>query len=681
MSKKKSSQKKSVQNTAQSAATTDKQKIFSPDFAFKVLLLIVALLPLSVGNIFGITFVAEPLTSIRLFALTTGIATVGIIWTVCLYRNQIPARLHLTFWLLALWAFLSFASSFSANSPFGAFFGDFDNIFGFLTYLGLIALFIMTVQLVSDQKKLISLSSAIIFSGVGVALIAWIQRLSGFDPLTGMSLSTSNGLSYYLTRGTGTLGNPDFLGHALLLPAILALAFFALSFEKKDKIIYGASFFIISGAIVGSATRGALIALLIAGIFFLAFGAWKRYPVKLPALLFALSLVLAFIIAIPISLQANDSIVERFFGAPSTQASEQISEDDHRSSTSLGGRLPLWREVFEIVKADPLLGIGPANTMHGWRLYRSAESLSIGSGATMTDAHNLILELLATVGIPATLAATLFLFAVLYLAVKTNIESPKAEEDQAPRGRITHLAWTAGLVAFMVSMLTSMTTLTWMTLFFVNLAILISPHTKKIDLRYPLQRERGFIRIASVVGVIASIIFASYGTLVMLSNTVQATASKAKDPLARLDTAAKITPFNLSQGDYVAKQHQQLALNTNADLQLRLSSINKAIEIYKSILQKSPQSYDPYYGLALSYYIKAEFTGDAADIARGHEYSAKGLKLYPAALDLRTAAATAYNSMGRYEEAYDMLKGWVGYDLKNQRAEDSFKIAADNIKK
>lgn len=681
MSKKKSSQKQPAQSSAQSKATSNKLEIFSPDFAFKVLLLIVALLPFSVGNIFGINFVAEPGTTIRLFTLTTGIATVGIIWTVCLYRNQIPARLHISFWLLAIWAFLSFISSLHARSPLGAFFGDFDNIFGFLTYLGLIALFIMTVQLVSDQKKLISLSSVVVFSGVGVALIAWFQRLTGFDPLTNMSLSAANGLSYYLTRGTGTLGNPDFLGHALLLPAILALAFIAMSSEKKAELIYGASFFIISGAIIGSATRGAVIALIVAGVFFLAFGAWKRYPIKLPVLLFALSLILTFLIAIPISLQANDSIIERFFGASAPQTSEQVTEGDHQSTASLGGRLPLWGDVFEIVKADPLVGIGPANTMHGWRLHRSAESLALGSGATMTDAHNLILELLATVGIPATLAATLFLLAILYLSLKTNVTSPKAEEDSVPRGRITHLAWTAGLIAFMVSMLTSMTTLTWMTLFFVNLAILISPHTKKIDLRYPLQRERSFIRFAAVVGVVASIVFASYGTLLMLSNTIQMSAGSTKDPIAQLDIAMKTAPFNLNQADTIAKYNLQVALSNDSNSSLKLTSINRAIEIYEGLLKKTPNVYDSYYGLAISYYIRYELTRNPVDAARGHEYTTQGLKLYPAALDLRAAAATAYNSAERYEEAYDMLKDWVGYDRNNKLAEDNFKLAAENIKK
>lgn len=668
------------------------EKFFSPQLAFSILLFVVGAVPVAVGNFWGTTFVADPIVSVRIFVLCVGMAITGLSWIGCLIRNCIPARLHNFFWLLAAFVILSFVSSVTATSPYAAFFGGLDNPFGFFTYLSLIALFILTNQLIKDQAHLLRLSKVVLFSGVAVAAIAWIQRITSFDPITGFTIETAGPTGFFITRGMGTLANPDFLGHFLLVPALLALAFFSFSSTQKDRLIYAASFFLTAGAIIGSATRGAILALLIGLVFYFAMSVLKRYEFKLGLILVVATLALSFVIAIPISARTDDSILRRtpFLSSlveapkapaaspenPENNAALAEAEEAHLGSGNFGGRLPMWQTVLEIVKADPLFGIGPANTMNGWRLNRTAESLVLGSGAIMTDAHNLILELFATVGIPATLCAAAFLLGVFYLALRTDLKALRLEENSQPRGRILHLSWTASLITLMVSMLTNMSTLPWMSLLFINLAVSLSPHMREVDISYPLQRERNLIKTASVIGLIASFTFFIFGTLYFTSSLVNASAIGAKDPLARLRLATKFAPFNLNQMDYVARRHQIFASKTSAPDAEKLEAINHSIALYEDVLKKAPRSYDPYYGLALAHYIKSELGVDPGpELAKGHEYTRKGLLLYPAALDLRNAAAIALNSVGRYQEAYDMLKDWVGFDKANTGVEDTFKAA------
>lgn len=650
------------------------EKFFQARTSLIIICVTIALLPFAITSFCGVTFANNPLTTLRVLVLSAGVLLAALSWVGAVIKKEVSIKLGSALYLLLALFLLIVLSSIFAISPIEAIFGGFDNPIGLLSYLCLLALTFLATQLIRGRDDLILLSKTIVFSMLVPALIAFASRIIGYDPISNLSLFDAGENAYLITRGVGTFGNPDFLGHTLVLPSILALGFFASAKEIKSRLIYGLSFFALSSNLIISATRGAILAFLVGAAFFLIVLAVKRAGALKSSALVLGSIIIALAIAIPISAKVHDPILPRLFGSAPAEVVTQTTEGQS-TLQNLGGRTIFWKDIPKMVKAKPLFGAGPANYMNAWHLKRSKASLAVGAQATMTDAHNLILDMAVNLGLPATIVAIAL---ALWVLIPQLIQSFKlqAHEGRLKIGSGLFLAWSAGLLALLVSSITAMTTLTWFVYLFLSLGVLYAPKVKIIKTS---QEQIGAKRMSLALISSASILLFApliWSLIWLGSNITYASAPEAQYPLDRALQATSRAPFDIYQKSLVARLHVAAATsNTNVNPNAQAALINKAIKLYEEVDRIAPASYEHFEGMAVAYFHLSDIEGDLSFLSKGLEAAEKGLELYPAALALRTVSAEALNDAGRFEDAYKVLDGWAGLDPNLEESQTQFERA------
>jgi len=672
-------------------------------WSWRFFLSVIALAPLALGTFLGgNSWTSNPSAAPRIFLLTALAAVSLILWFVAFIGNKTTLRFNKALWiLLALTALTALSTAFS-KSPVEATFGSYDNPIGLLTYFSLGTMLFLATQLVGGSKEIITLAKTVVYSAGVVAGLAWIQRLSGYDFFTAKTIAQAGQTAYTITRGTSTLGNPDFLGHYLVLPSLLALGLFTVSTSRRDRLIYGALFYIVGGACVSTLTRGAIIGLLFGLIAFIAIAALKKYGWKPLALLVAGTLLLSLAIAVPLSEKSNDSVLARFFGGKQSVRTTAVDQADAVASkiavaahdskqAALGGRLLMWRDTPAMIADSPILGAGPANYARAWQLHRSKATLLYGSEAVMTDAHDLLIQYAVTLGIPAALLALVLAGWALFEAIALISKTPKNVEGKQPgASRVLYAAWACGTAAVLVGSLTAMSTISWLMLLYVALGVLLAPNGREIAATPAPSAKGGTPAHASRTIIIVSVGFlcalnvaaALWGVCwLSASVTYRRALNDTKNTLALLNTAARTAPFDVELNENIAQIWLSGAQNLDPSDSKYLPYLNRARQQYAKNSAQTPYDYAPYAGLATASYMTWEATQKSSDMDSGLSYTRKALALNPGAVSLRGIGGYALNRAGRHQDTVALLKGWTNIDPTNTDANSYYAQAIKALSK
>lgn len=173
-------------------------------------------------------------------------------------------------------------------------------------------------------------------------------------------------------------------------------------------------------ALIMSGTRGAWIALPVAGLALLVFHIFQAQNTATRVRrLFAGLACLVVMIAASVSLPG---IQERW-----KQGQLDISQymDGSNPHTSLGFRLQMWQAALDMWKRDPLLGSGLGD--YGFDLQQLMASGESAIQAHFGEGHSLYFEFLGTTGLLGlfSLMIAMFLYP-LWLALKTQVRDPDA---------------------------------------------------------------------------------------------------------------------------------------------------------------------------------------------------------------------------------------------------------------
>lgn len=115
-------------------------------------------------------------------------------------------------------------------------------------------------------------------------------------------------------------------------------------------------------------------------------------------------------------------------GTREEQVEAPIKSEPDANTGALDVRRGLWGAAITTIGNEPWLGVGANNFSYAYKKYATVANIRLaerGLAADFNDAHNIVLEIAATGGIPAAIALVLMLASVVW-ASKTSISSGDA---------------------------------------------------------------------------------------------------------------------------------------------------------------------------------------------------------------------------------------------------------------
>jgi len=332
----------------------------------------------------------------------------------------------------------AFLSALFAARHDAAFFGAHESEAGLKTALATAGLYFASRSLALDPRHLDRLTRA---AGMALllALLYGFLQMVGLDPFPWTRSATIGAVR----RVPGTLGHANHLGAfiAMMLPLVGRMA--ALARSRRARLFWIALGVLSLPVLAATLSRGAWVAAaagLLAGAV-LALRARSRgaggHGRRVARTLGLTALLLAAFL-VPLVTPLRSELLMRF---------RQIT-DVHAPSTQ--SRVHLWRAGIEMAARHPLLGVGTDGYLGAFPRYRTPEYWNIEWNGVSAKAHDELIQIAATQGLPGLLAAILVIaLAARAILILTRRRESAALDAAAAGGALTAFA-VQGLVGFTV---------------------------------------------------------------------------------------------------------------------------------------------------------------------------------------------------------------------------------------
>jgi O-antigen ligase len=428
-------------------------------------------------------------------------------WALAELLEPRGVRVGWLWWPLGAFLALSTLSAVASPFPQFAYLGKWFHYQGLLTLWAYAGACFLLAQ-VADRRFLLTWVRAGTVAGGLVALYGVLQSF-GIDAANWLAPN------FQLTRSFSTWSNPDFFGGYLLFP----LAFSAAVAGDKDRrwrAVGIATLLVVGYAIVSSLTRAAwLVGFLTAAAMFVLYirrGAhWRR--------VLAISGVVLVAVLVLVTLTSGGALQERLTSAFTAEDS------------GTGGRIQIWRESLPYTFSYPLLGSGPDTFQDG--LYLAKGTLPVPD-----NPHDIVLFLLVTLGVPAT---------VVILGFATGVLVRSRRAAFAPDADGQHMAlaavWVA-TVAHAAYLLAGISMVGSTALLFACLGLLSASAMPRQAIQYRVPLTLIFLTVA-----LAMVCCTGYfGTRALLADHAYLEARLAfragRDEVAPAERAVRLNPLN-----------------------------------------------------------------------------------------------------------------------------------------
>ncbi len=246
-----------------------------------------------------------------------------------------------------------------------------------------------------DRRWTVTLFRAISVGGLTASFYGICQYF-GVDPFLETALYKVQYLGG-IVRPPATMGNAIYFAAWLVPVALIGVGCAATETERGWKVLHAATAALAVVAIFLSGTRGALIAVVVAGAFFLVRAGGEPAAAMRRQFAVAAGVVAVILIAVTFS-PAGEGIRHRLL---------QWQQD-------LGGpRVSVWRESPAILLANPIVGTGPETFGEEYRRIES-EKLSHAYPDFFNETpHNVLIDAACAQGLPG----LLILAAVFWLGI------------------------------------------------------------------------------------------------------------------------------------------------------------------------------------------------------------------------------------------------------------------------
>lgn len=152
---------------------------------------------------------------------------------------------------------------------------------------------------------------------------------------------------------SGMCGNPNFFGSLIVTVLSIVTCNFLIDKEKINykKIVLLVLLFV---ALINSESTGPILTYIIFLIFILVFLRLKKYKIGKRSLILFLTIIVTYLVLIPIN---NNFVVDKY-GNKINKNETSISSIKKTIGSGGNGRLKIWENSLDIVKDNPIFGVG-----------------------------------------------------------------------------------------------------------------------------------------------------------------------------------------------------------------------------------------------------------------------------------------------------------------------------------
>lgn len=297
-------------------------------------------------------------------------------------RPEFRPRLTPLFKAATIFIVILFLADLLSPNPYRAFFSNYERMEGFMMLFHLYLYFVMLVSVFKTKMDWLIFFHVTLFTSLVVAFIGILQKF-------GLRVSLQGGY-----RVDSTIGNPAYLGAYLMFHAWLLLLLLKEFWQKYwIRIFYTLSLVFELVILYFTATRGAILAITVGSIIFLAFLVffWPRiYPQNVRGRnVVATFLILMVLFPIGIWVARDTKFVR------SQQILHRIAAVSLEDTTTKS-RFSIWQMSFQGALERPMLGWGQENYYLVFQKYFDPKLWS--SEPWFDRSHNIIFDWLIHAG-------------------------------------------------------------------------------------------------------------------------------------------------------------------------------------------------------------------------------------------------------------------------------------------
>ncbi len=284
-----------------------------------------------------------------------------------------------------------------------SFWGSLERMGGIFSLLHFWAYFVILISIIRNRADWHKIFKISVFVGFLSILFAYGQRLQ----LGKFFVGWQHG-----DRVIGTIGNPALFAGYLLFILYLALLFLLKKkTDIREKGFYAAVIILGTPVLLMTAVRGAILSffgsLFLLAIFFIFFSKSKGVKAGLLVAIIVLLLLTGFVLS-----NKDEAWVKNISWL---RRITSISLETETAQT----RLWSWNSAIQGWKEKPIFGWGPENfaVLH-MKHFDARHFTGIGSETIWDRAHNILLNILATMGIVGLLSYLSIFFFFFYILIK-----------------------------------------------------------------------------------------------------------------------------------------------------------------------------------------------------------------------------------------------------------------------
>lgn len=358
-----------------------------------------------IGGLFIAPFIPLVVADFLFFPFITGknflfrilVEIIFGLWVIlAIYDKRYRLRKSWIFIFLLAFVVVSAISTIFGENAYRSFWSNYERMEGLITYLHLLAYFLVIASVFRTEKIWKWFFHASLFAAVIVSVYAILQFFG--------KLAVHQGT----VRLDATLGNASYLAVYMLFHIFLAIFYF---FKEKSNYrwIYAGLAVLFSFILYNTATRGTILG-AVGGLFLMAL-IISLLSANRKAKIFALAAILLILASVGVFFAFKSSDLVR--QSPVLSRFADISFEEQTTQS----RFVIWKMGWEGFKEKPLLGWGPENFNLVFNKYY--EPILWRQEPWFDRAHNVFLDRLTATGIFGLLAYLgLFASAAYYLLLK-----------------------------------------------------------------------------------------------------------------------------------------------------------------------------------------------------------------------------------------------------------------------
>lgn len=645
------------------------QKLKWYDYGIKYCIYAMAvLIPVVFAPFFYSVFSTPKLMALRL--LTLAILT---LWGCKIFvEEKLFYRKSVLNVLLLIYATISILTTIFSVTFFTSICGAYGRFLGILTILNFLLLPFFVWNFLVEKKEIINLLKLTVLTSGLLAIYGILQFFGIFQEAFNWNQLTNE-------RVFATIGHPNHFGAFLGMCVLIGMGLFPRCAPPWRKFLLGVFLGLMLIALYLTASRGALIATIIA-IFIFAFcitlRKWKSIKQNLGKIIISIFLVLA------IGISAIVVFWDQVEQTPLVQRS--VSTVSSIMHGKIPDRLSWWYSSIDMIKDKPLLGHGLSTFRDIYNTYRrvdysTLETDDMQDNITPEAAHNEYLNIAATQGL---LGLFSFLAIIVFVFIKIIQTTFKTEE-------IKEIALLTGircaLIVYCLQIFISFGVISTMTYFFLLLGVGMSLSNPSRQIRtLDFKGIKKYFIIVPLLVVISWCTFVTVKSGVLDYHYKQALVHSSQGDLTKamehfellVNSRSHDYSFHQAYGDFALKA----SWSDYVDLDAKTAFMQKAVEQYEAAIKINHLHPSIYYNLGIAQFQLSALTDSDDYFQKGvvnldlSIMKAPNNPLYP------YQVGVAYMSLGREElnpKAVEYLKNALKIRTPYKNARDIIDVLSN----